>query len=190
MKAEWLDVVTEAVNQQKNSKRDEPFILAIDGQSASGKTTLGEKIAERYGGNLFHMDDFFLQPAQRTGKRLSEIGGNVDYERFAQVLSQIKEGKEIEYQVYNCKKQCLGEQERIRPVHWNIVEGSYSMHPYFGDCYDLKIVVTIDREAQKERILERNGREMLPRFLEEWIPKENEYLNAFQIFEKADIILK
>ena len=28
------------------------------------------------------MDDFFLQPKQRTKERLEQAGGNVDYKRF------------------------------------------------------------------------------------------------------------
>lgn len=36
-----------------------PVRLAIEGGSASGKTTLGKILAERYDCTVFHMDDFF-----------------------------------------------------------------------------------------------------------------------------------
>jgi shikimate kinase len=57
-------------------------LIAIDGYSGSGKSSLAEMIQQRTDCNLFHMDDFFLQEYQRTPKRLLEPGGNVDYERF------------------------------------------------------------------------------------------------------------
>ena len=38
--------------------------------------------------NLFHMDDFFLRMEQRTPDRMKETGGNVDYERFYETVSQ------------------------------------------------------------------------------------------------------
>ena len=57
-------------------------IVAIDGKCASGKTTLAAELAEIYDCNVFHMDDFFLRPEQRTQQRFAESGGNVDYERF------------------------------------------------------------------------------------------------------------
>ena len=41
-------------------------IVAIDGKCTSGKTTLASKLAEIYDCNVFHMDDFFLRPEQRT----------------------------------------------------------------------------------------------------------------------------
>lgn len=66
----------------------------------------------------------------------------------------------------------------------NIVEGSYSRHPYFGDYYQLGYCLLIDEEEQERRILRRNGAGMLPRFMEEWIPKENAYLKAFGIWKE------
>ena len=57
-------------------------IVSIDGPCTSGKTTLTQKLSERYDCNVFHMDDFFLRPEQRTQARFAQPGGNVDYERF------------------------------------------------------------------------------------------------------------
>ncbi|MBQ2308773.1 MAG: hypothetical protein II373_04265, partial [Clostridia bacterium] len=56
-------------------------VVAIEGGSASGKSTLAEMLSEIYGCSLIHMDDFFLRPEQRSEQRLSEIGGNIDRER-------------------------------------------------------------------------------------------------------------
>ena len=60
----------------------EKLTVVIEGSSASGKTTLAEMLREIYGCTVFHMDDFFLRPEQRTSDRYAQIGGNVDYERF------------------------------------------------------------------------------------------------------------
>ena len=69
-------------------------VVAIDGKCTSGKTTLASKLAQIYDCNVFHMDDFFLRPEQRTPERFAEIGGNVDYERFREeVLLPLKSGK-------------------------------------------------------------------------------------------------
>lgn len=62
--------------------QEKEILLAIDGGSAAGKTTLGKLLEQRYACNVFHMDDFFLRPMQRTKERLAELGGNVDRERF------------------------------------------------------------------------------------------------------------
>ena len=56
--------------------------VAIDGPCASGKTVFAASLHERFGGNVLHMDDFFLRPEQRTPERFAEPGGNVDRERY------------------------------------------------------------------------------------------------------------
>ena len=71
-----------------------------------------------------------------------------------------------------------------------IVAGAYSSHPYLGNYSDFKIFLKADENVQKERILKRNGEEMLKRFTNEWIPKENEYFNEFKIEKKADIVIR
>ena len=62
--------------------RQERALVAIDGCSCAGKTTLATQIGALLNGNVFHMDDYFLQPHMRTPERLSQPGGNVDAERF------------------------------------------------------------------------------------------------------------
>lgn len=167
-----------------------PCVISVDGMSGSGKSSLTERLRAIYDCNVFHMDDFFLQPWQRTGERLGAPGGNVDYERFkAEILDHLAEVEGLEYQVYSCRKQCLDEKVKVPFKEIQIVEGSYSQHPYFGDCYDLRIFLEIGSREQRERILKRNGEVMLERFVKEWIPMENRYFEAFKIREKAELVL-
>ena len=153
-------------------------IVAIDGKCTSGKTTLASKLAELYDCNVFHMDDFFLRPEQRTPERFAEVGGNVDYERFQEeVLLPLKSSKTFSYRPFDCKTFTLSDPVIVTPKRLNIIEGTYSHHPYFGNPYDLKILLTIDEETQRRRILDRP--EFLhKRFFEEWIPMENRYFAA------------
>lgn len=159
-----------------------PILVAIDGMSASGKSTLGNLLKEKYQCNLFHMDDFFLRPEQRTKERLTEAGGNVDYERFKkEILDHLSDPEGLVYQRYNCSSKTLEEQKKVPYCKLNIIEGAYSQHPYFKDIYDLRFFLTISLEEQKKRIQERNGEKQLERFLKEWIPMENHYFETYQI---------
>ena len=153
-------------------------IVAIDGKCTSGKTTLASKLAELYDCNVFHMDDFFLRPEQRTPERFAEVGGNVDYERFLEeVLLPLKSSKTFSYRPFDCSTFTLSDPVIVTPKRLNIIEGTYSHHPYFGNPYDLKILLTIDEEIQRRRILDRP--EFLhKRFFEDWIPMENRYFDA------------
>ena len=64
--------------------------VAIDGRCASGKTTLATALAVSLGATVFHADDFFLRPEQRTAERLSEPGGNMDRERLKAARAELR----------------------------------------------------------------------------------------------------
>ena len=149
--------------------------VAIDGKCTSGKTTLATKLAEIYDCNVFHMDDFFLRPEQRTPERFAEVGGNVDYERFhEEVLIPLQAGKPFSYRPFDCSSLTLSDPVRVVPKKLNIIEGTYSHHPHFGSPYDLKVLLTITPELQRQRILQR-PRFLHQRIFQQWIPMENRY---------------
>ena len=81
----------------------------------------------------------------------------------------------------------IAESIAIQPKRINIIEGAYSQHPYFGESYDLKILLDVDEETQRQRILKRPVH-LHKQFFEEWIPMENRYFEEFKIKEKSEII--
>lgn len=181
----------QAVLRNKQVTPDKVMIIAIDGRCASGKTTLAKKLSEKTGAGVIHMDDFFLPMELRTRERLSEAGGNVDYERFAvEVLPYLKQGSEFTYRRFECSRMKTGENRVIPAGNLRIVEGAYSCHPRFGEYMTLRLFCDVSPQEQMNRIRERNGEEKLERFVKEWIPMEERYLNKYLIMEKADLVIK
>jgi len=165
-------------------------VIAIDGRAASGKSTLAELLSQLLQAPVVHMDDFFLPPTKRTEARLSEPGGNVDYERFAaEVLPGLKAG-EFSYGVFDCSVMRVTEQANVPASPWRIVEGSYSHHPHFGSYADLQVLLWVDPAEQLRRIRIRNGDEMAELFKTRWIPMEERYFEAFRVKEKADLVME
>lgn len=181
-------VLKEKILNRKAEKR--PFLVAIEGGSASGKSTLGAALAKALDATLVHMDDFFLPMELRTPERFAQPGGNVHWERvLAEVLQPLREGKSLEYGVFNCSVMAVDRICREAAKDVVIVEGAYSLHPELRDFYDLKIFIQVDEGVQKERILARNGEKMLQRFLNEWIPLEKTYFEACGVKDCCDLIL-
>lgn len=165
-------------------------VVAIDGNSAAGKSTLAALLKSVYDCNVFSMDDFFLRPYQRTPERLMEPGGNVDYERFKQeVLEPLINVTPFTYEPYDCSTQELAEEKRVEPHSLNIIEGVYSMHPYLLEAYDLKVFLSIETDEQRRRLLKRN-KELYSRFVQEWIPLENKYFDTYQIQSQCDMVYR
>ena len=186
--AENIKNIQELFNIINRLSAKNSLIIAIEGGSASGKTTLAKKLQDAYDCNVLHMDDFFLRPEQRTPQRLDEIGGNVDRERFqAEVLESLKNNQTVRYRRYDCSTQTLSDIITLAPKKITIVEGAYSMHLEFGKYYDFSVFLDIDCEYQKERILARSP-QLASRFLGEWIPLENKYFVGTDIKRRVDAI--
>lgn len=163
--------------------------VAIDGPCASSKTVFAASLHERFGGNVLHMDDFFLRPEQRTPERFAEPGGNVDRERFeAEVLKPLAAGKAVRYRPWDCHTGDFATSRSIEPAALTVVEGSYSMHPALRGYYDLTMCLIVDPSERLRRLEARNPR-MLQRFIDEWIPLENRYFESTNTQGSADLLV-
>ena len=165
--------------------------VAIDGRCASGTTSLALEISKKLECNVFHMDDFFLRPEQRSEERLKTPGENVDHERFlSEVLLPISMGREVSYRPYDCHKGALGDEIKKESKRITIVEGSYSCHVKLCNYYDLRVFSDVEEEEQIRRIIARNGKHGAEMFRSRWIPLEELYFENCRIRDKCDIYLR
>lgn len=185
-KNKQINILLKTIEELSHEK--DHLIVALDGRCASGKTTLAAYLKESMECNIIPMDHFFLQPHMRTPQRLSQPGGNVDYERFfTEILLPLKTGEKFTYQPYNCKKQSLDSAIEVVPAAITIIEGSYSCHPYLRNSYDLKVFLSTPADEQKRRITERNGENGWEMFRKRWIPLEELYFSNLEIDKQCDI---
>lgn len=166
------------------------IFIAIDGRSASGKTTLSEKLEKMLPCEVIHMDDFFLPIAKRTEDWQEIAGGNIDFERLLkEVLIPLQNGQMCEVRPFDCKKQrekdgyVLGRERII------VIEGAYSCHPKLWDYSELHVFMDVDEETQGKRIYARNGKNGLEMFRKTWIPLEERYLSKYKIKERCELHL-
>ena len=168
-------------------------VIVLDGDCASGKTTLAALLLPLYRCDVIHMDDFFLPFELRTPERMAEPGGNVHYERFqAEVLTGLLAGTPFAYGAFDCH---TGKTRAVTaaPGPVTIIEGSYALHPKFAAAYEalqaVRALLTVDRAEQVERIRRRNGEAMLKRFREEWIPLEIRYFEAYHSAREGVLVI-
>ena len=166
--------------------------IVIDGLCGSGKTTLAGMLGRLYGTRPIPMDDFFLPFEMRTPDRLAQPGGNVHHERFsAEILDKIKAGEPLAYRRFDCQTGTF-----LPRVHEAsdlvIIEGSYSHHPAFDEAHRrmqaLRVFVETDAQEQLRRIGRRDP-DLLDAFCTRWIPLEKTYFEAYDIKDRADIVL-
>ena len=166
-------------------------LLAVEGGSASGKTTLGGLLEQIYGCALIHMDDFFLRPEQRCPERFAQVGGNVDRERFlAEVLLPLSRGEAVRFRPFDCSTMTLADAVQVPQRRLTVVEGAYSMHPELAEFYDFSVYLDLSDGLQRERILHRNSPQTAQMFFERWIPLERVYFSETKIKERCDMVIE
>lgn len=183
---DWFPVLLKAA---KLLQGDKNVIISIDGNSGGGKTTCAAVLQEIFGGNVFHMDDYYLPIKERSENWREIPAGNMELNRFREeVLEPLKRNEKVGYRPFYCQKQEYGDAAIVIPAKLNIIEGSYSQHPELVDYYDLKVFLSCDGKTQKERLLKREG-EYYPMFESTWIPMERLYHEACLVRERADTVV-
>ena len=182
----WLPLLAQIDRLLEEKAR---VIFAIEGGSAAGKTTVAALLRKLYDCNVFHMDDFFLRPEQRTEERYAQVGGNVDHERFREeVLLPLSQRQTVQYRRFDCATFTIAPAEEILPKKLNIIEGAYSMHPELAGFYDYSVYMWINSDLQRARIEKRNTPEMAQCFFDTWIPMEQEYFTKTDAAVRCDMI--
>lgn len=170
-------------------EKKEHIIIGIDGNCASGKTTMAAELSDIFPSTIIHMDDFFLPSNLRSKERYDEIGGNIHYERFLEEVVENQDKDSFFYRIFSCKEMDYIENVHVKRQPLTIIEGAYSHHPKFSDIYDIKIFSYADIETQKIRIRERNGEEGLENFVSKWIPLEERYFNHCHTKEESQFVI-
>lgn len=160
--------------------------VAIDGGCGSGKTTLANALRIIYGGNVIHMDDYFLPKDRQV------IDGLTGYDaaRFAdEAVRLIDERNSVVLRRFDCQTQTLSAGIETAPSAVNIVEGAYSFDTARYVRYDLKIFLAPSFELQKSRIIQRSSLQVFEAFEKKWISKENAYFLRRRARENADVVV-
>lgn len=166
----------------------------IDGKCGSGKTTLSERLGERYGCNVFHIDDFYLPIVMQTPEVMKEPGGNINYDRFiAEIMAPLTSDSTVVYRPFLCMEQKYAPGVSLKRTGVNVIEGTYSCHPVLREIYAkltgwevITLFMDIDDRNQRDRVRGRVGQLRFKLFEDKWIPREREYFSAYSVREYCD----
>ena len=156
--------------EQKLSGRNTPLLIALDGRSGSGKSSVAKIIANKFGATLIESDDFYCGRENSTWASCSpeeKVAQCIDWRRLrAEVLIPLLEGKTAHYHPFDFKTGAKFAQHSVtlQPANIIILDGAYSARPELSDLIELKILVESADEIRRNRLLNREG----ITFMEEW----------------------
>jgi len=166
-----------------------PVLVAIDGHSAAGESTLAQTLQKRLEAQLVAGDDFYRVMDETERFSLDAEAGYkyyFDWERLAaEVLESLTDRRRARYQVYNWITGALGDYKEMAPHGTILVEGVYSVRPELRRYYDACLLVETPQRAREER--QERRADASEAWLGRWEAAERYYLERYSY---ADLIVQ
>ncbi|MBI1879818.1 MAG: hypothetical protein HYR94_16615 [Chloroflexi bacterium] len=167
-------------------------LLAIDGHSAAGKTSLARALVHVLPHvSVVHMDDFYRSMPEEERASLDATGGYqhyYDWQRLeAQVLIPLKTGQISHYQKYNWATNRLDAWAIVPPDGVVVVEGCYAARPELRHYYD--IIILVETSAQQRECRQQARADASSEWLARWDAAERYYMDRYRPHDYADLIV-
>lgn len=175
-------------------RRRRTLLVGIDGGGGAGKSTLAREIRDRTDGvTIIEFDDFYrpsLERKRRAAAKDREVGGNFDWRRLrSQVLLPLAQDQSTRYQRYDWVADELADWVVVPVGGVVIVEGCYCIRNDLFSFYDSTIWVETPSELRLKRGLARSGADTRDRWLKEWLPEEERYVDAENPSARAQLVI-
>jgi uridine kinase len=168
-----------------------PLLVAIDGHSAAGKTTLARALQASGEATIVHIDDFYrpLEPSYReTLDAADGCAEYYDWQRLEdQVLQPLRAGRTARFRKYDWSSNQLVEWAEVGPFRLTIVEGCYSARPELRAYYDFIVLVVSAPGERQRRQKQRNDASQA--WLDRWDAAERYYLEHLRPNLYADLVV-
>ncbi len=177
------------------ARLDGPVLVALDGRSGTGKSTVAAEIAALHQGQVIAADDFWsgadpgelqrLTPAERADVC-------IDWRRLRRVvLEPLCSGRTARWQTFNWETGAgLSDHELIcPPVPVVVVDGVYSARPELAELINISVLVTLEDRLRKVRLVRREGEAYMTRWHSLWDPAEDYYFASVRPPESFDVVL-
>ena len=153
-----IDFLARKIGQRQGNGR---LIIAIDGRSGVGKSTLAAGLAQKMQAVCIEGDDFFAGGVDlREDAAEALAAACIDWRRQRRVLEQLKQGRSAQYnpfdwQAFDGSLSEIPVQVQAREII--LLEGVYSARPELRDLVDLTVLVRLPEAERQQRLLAREG---------------------------------
>ncbi len=159
-----------------------PFIIALDGRSGSGKSSLSALLATQLAATtsvaVLHLEDLYhgwdgLQGAQNL---------------LPELLTTLRQGLPATWNVWDWATDSVGEPTVLHPAQVIIVEGVGAAHRQARELSDFSIWLEAPAAVRKQRALQRDGETFAPHW-ERWAAQEDFYLARDAVASQVHAVL-
>lgn len=175
--------------------RVDPTLVAIDGRSAAGKSTLAGEVAGPLEAVVIDGDDFYAGGTAEEWDAMSsaeKAAHCVDWRRQRPVLEALARGEEARWHPYDWETgdgRLLEQPTVCLPAQVVILEGVYSARPELADLIHLRVLYDAPAGLRHLRWVEREGEGYLDDWARRWSQAEGWYFSHVMTPDRFDLVL-
>lgn len=162
------------------------LVVAIDGGSGAGKTSLAHYVARELDHvTIISTNDFLMPLAQQQ----NDVGAELDWRRLKdQVLIPLAKSKPIKYWRYDPTEPTTQQWVDVVPNGIVVIEGAYSTRLELAPYYDVKMWVEAPMRIRLERMVQKDG-DNTRDYWSAYLPNEVAYMETYLPQQYADIVI-
>jgi len=187
-----------------------PLLVALDGRSGVGKSTLSAQLAKQLRGVVIKSDDFYAgapggsEQGWDKSSAKEKAESVIDWKRLRRealkplLISQIAFYRSFDWEGWARAQQPDAEKNKIglgdafitlNPASLIILDGAYSTRPELADLIDLKVLVEVPDGLRRQRLLEREGQEYMGAWHARWDTAEDYYFTYVRPRSSFDLVI-
>jgi len=146
---------------QSSSGHERPYVVAIDGRSGTGKSTLASTLVDGLDAAIIDGDSFFTGGVElRTDDPQSRAADCIDWRLQREIILTLQAGRTASWLPFDWN--AVDGSRSTKPVHVEskpvlILEGVYSARPELSDLIDLRVLLVAPKSVRGRRLNRREG---------------------------------
>lgn len=184
------------------AERAPPVVVALDGRSGVGKSTVAAALANRLPATVIPTDDFFAAEITDAGWRARTAAQRaqdcIDWRRMRQrALDPLHLGQAALWNPFDFAAGpradgtfAISPQVRRRdPASVIILDGAYSARPELDDAIDLRVLVEVPAAVRLARLAARESPAFLSAWHDRWDAAEDYYFTTVRPPSSFDLVV-